>query len=76
MLWVYRRNTEQCRIETHFDATTREYVIVLDKGLPNERWERFPDADTYRTRLRTLDHEMTANGWEDTGPPTPIRWQL
>jgi hypothetical protein len=78
MLWIYRRADEVCPIEASFDHAAQQYVLVIFKGLSNERWERFTDEATFRTRLQLLDHEMSADRWEQTGPPVLLKdgWKL
>jgi len=78
MLWLYKRNDEACPIETSLDPATREFVLVINKGLPNEEWERFPDEVSFRARLDKLEDEMAADHWEHVGPPAFLNdgWKL
>jgi hypothetical protein len=69
MLWLYKRGLQDVRIQASFDSATNEYVLVIKRGLHNEKVERFKARDSYGDRIEALELELTRDRWVPVGPP-------
>ena len=78
MVWLYERGLEDLHVETSFDKATKEYVLVLHRGLRHEMIERFRDAEVFGQRLEALERELTEAQWMPAGPPILLQdgWQV
>ena len=78
MLWLYERGLEDLRIETSFDNATKEYVLILRRGLENESTERFGDSVAFGDRIEALQRELTRDHWTPAGPPLLLKdgWKV
>ena len=76
MLWFFERNHEIAQLETRFDNETAEYVAVIRWPDGHEDIGRSPDAESYRTLLAALEHQLQAAQWRCDGPPVilPDGW--
>jgi|1185.fasta_scaffold1303289_1 hypothetical protein len=68
MIWFWRRQQAEMRLETRYDNTTNEFVVVVatDGGTVTER---FADMKSFRTRLVALEQQLHADEWKNSGPP-------
>jgi hypothetical protein len=67
MLWIFERDEESLRLETHYDNDAREFVLVMHR--PNgQQIERFRDTVTFRERLEALETQLAADHWKQQGP--------
>jgi hypothetical protein len=76
MVWFFERDNEQIEVETRFDNTTREYVVIVRRADQQEEATRFRDADSLRIRLVKLTRELEEEDWLTSGPPVilPDGW--
>ena len=78
MVWFFARGTQSLRVETRYDADTREYVLVLPRENGEEQVERFADVEAFRTRLEALEEQLQADHWTAVSPPMLLKdgWKL
>jgi hypothetical protein len=76
MVWFFERDNEQIEVETRFDNTSREYVVIVRRAEHQDEVTRFRDADSLRTRLVQLTRELEEEDWLTSGPPVilPDGW--
>jgi hypothetical protein len=76
MLWFFERSDEQIEVETRFDNTTLEYVVIVRRPDHQEEASRFKDSESLRVRLSKLTQELEADDWLTSGPPVllPDGW--
>jgi hypothetical protein len=76
MVWFFERDNEQIEVETRFDNTAREYVVIVRRAEQQDQVTRFRDADSLRTRLVKLTRELEQEDWLTAGPPVilPDGW--
>ena len=79
MLWIYTRGPESLRLETRFDNSTGEYVLISyseDGG--QQLTERFKDGASFRSRLIALENRLESEGWDHPEAPVFLRdgWRL
>ncbi|MCM3880106.1 MAG: hypothetical protein ND807_08365 [Vicinamibacterales bacterium] len=67
MLWIFERDEESLRLETHYDSDTREFVLVMHRP-SGQQIERFKDTVTFRERLEVLETQLAADRWTQQGP--------
>ena len=68
MVWFFERENEQIEVETRFDNTAREYVVIVRRAEQQDEVTRFRDADILRTRLVELTRELEEEDWLTAGP--------
>jgi hypothetical protein len=76
MLWFFERSDEQIEVETRFDNTTREYVVIIRRPDQKVESSRYRDPESLRIRLAELTEELESDDWLTSGPPVilPDGW--
>ncbi len=76
MIWFYERDQQSIRLDTRFDNTTSEYVIVVHQPDGRQQTERFSDAEACRQWLVAFENNLDAEHWIRHGPPVflPDGW--
>jgi hypothetical protein len=69
MLWFYRREEELVTVETRFDESTREYVLIMQTDDNKKTEERFKDLATFKDRLLRAEEKLAHERWKQAGPP-------
>lgn len=69
MIWLYERDNESIRLETRYDNDTKEYVVVVHYPDGRQLTERFPNPETCREWLLSLENNLDAEDWVRRGPP-------
>lgn len=69
MVWFFERSDERAEVETRFDNSTLEYVVIVRRPDQQEQITRFPDAGALRARLDELTRELQEDHWLIDGPP-------
>jgi len=69
MVWFYTREQQSLAVETRYDNDTREYVATVTGAAGAVDTSRFPDAESFRTWLLALEHELTRQNWKPDGTP-------
>lgn len=54
MLWIYERADQTLSIETRFDNTSEEYLLIVRSPDGTEQVERFADSVSFKLRLESL----------------------
>jgi hypothetical protein len=67
VVWLFELGDHSLRVETRYDAATAMYVLIIH-GHQGSEIERFEDADSFRTRLESLERQLEQNTWRRTGP--------
>ena len=78
MLWMFERNDESLRLETRYDNTTLEFVLIMRLPDGKQQIERFKDALTFRNRLEALQAQLESEQWTAVGSPVMLRdgWKI
>ena len=66
MLWVFERDEDRLRLETTYDDTTANFVLIIRRSEADAQVERFPDAATFRRRLEVLERQLEGDHWTQT----------
>jgi hypothetical protein len=87
MVWFFERRTQRLELETRYDNETSEYVLEIRGPGVEARTERSADADAFRTRLETVERNLSGqrgrrdgpplivpDGWPDRAPPIRARY--
>ena len=69
MIWFWSRAKEQLQLETRFDNDTREYVLTIRYSDNRQEFERFPDVASFQQRLTSLERQLEADHWVQSGTP-------
>lgn len=69
MIWFWSRATEQLQLETRFDNDTREYLLTIRHADNRQEFERFPDVASFQQRLTSLEKQLEADRWVQSGAP-------
>jgi hypothetical protein len=69
MIWFWSRATEKMQLETRFDNDSKEYVLTIRFADGREEFERFPEMTLFRQRLVTLETQLEADQWVQSGTP-------
>jgi hypothetical protein len=77
MIWLFQRDDRVVRLETSFDNTTEEYVVVIAWVERPLVTERFQDFGQFHARILALEHQLGADHWTQVGPPMfiPDGWR-
>jgi hypothetical protein len=67
MLWIYERADQTLRIETRFDNTSEEYLLIVRSPDGTEQAERFADSVSFKLRLESLEQQLGAEEWQSRG---------
>jgi hypothetical protein len=70
MIWFWSRATEKLQLETRFDNDTKEYVLTIRHSEDRQEFERFPDVTSFQKRLVSLETQLEADHWVQSGAPT------
>jgi hypothetical protein len=73
MIWLFERDDQAVRVETHFDKDTAEYVAIIGWADGKTDTERFTDYTVFQARLVQLESALTTDRWKQVGGPTLIR---
>jgi hypothetical protein len=78
MLWIYRRDKETLQIETRFESTVAEFVLVIRRPDGTQEEERFQEAASFGRRLEILEKQVEAERWTSAGAPVFLRdgWKI
>jgi hypothetical protein len=69
MLWIYRRNDQEFRVEAQVVASDGQYVIRVVRPDGREQFETFSGDGALRLRLAELESQLREQNWIDsTGP--------
>jgi hypothetical protein len=68
MVWLFERDDQAIRVETSYDRTAAEYLLIQEQQDGSQRVERFRDEVTFRTRLEELERQLDSDHWARTGP--------
>ena len=66
VLYSYSNGRAVFDIETFFDRTANEFVLIFRRG-DGHHVERFKDEIAFRTRIESLDQELEADKWQRIG---------
>jgi hypothetical protein len=69
MIWFWSRTKEQLQLETRFDNDTREYLLTIRYADNRQEFERFPDVASFQKRLTSLEKQLEADHWVQSGTP-------
>jgi len=69
MIWFWSRAKEKLQLETRFDNDTREYVLRIRYPDNRQDFERFPDVASFQKRLTSLERQLEADQWVQSGAP-------
>src|SRR5512138_246279 len=69
MIWFWSRAKEKLQLETRFDNHSREYVLTVRYPDDRHEFERFPDEMSFRHRLASLERQLEADHWVQSGRP-------
>ena len=69
MIWFWSRAKEQLQLETRFDNDTREYVLSIRHANNRQEYERFRDVASFQQRLASLERQLEADHWVQSGTP-------
>jgi hypothetical protein len=58
MLWIYERSNQILQVETRFDDSNKEYLLIIRPLDGTEQVERFRDAASFQTRLSNLERQL------------------
>jgi hypothetical protein len=69
MIWFWSRAAEKLQLETRFDNDAKEYVLTIHYPGNLQEFERFPDVTSFQQRLTSLEKQLEADHWVQSGPP-------
>jgi hypothetical protein len=69
MIWFWSRAKEKLQLETRFDNDTREYLLTIRYSDSRQEFERFPDVASFQQRLSSLERQLEADHWVQSGAP-------
>src|SRR5262249_16864421 len=69
MIWFWSRAKEQLQLETRFDNDTRENVLAIRYADNRQEFEPFRDIASFQHRLRSLEKQLEADQWVQSGTP-------
>lgn len=70
MLWIYRRNDQELRVEAQVGAGDGHYVIRVVRPDGRERFEAFPGEGALRLRMTTLESQLFEQKWINSAGPS------
>lgn len=73
MIWIFERDNQAVRVETHFDKDKGEYVATVAWADGRTDTEHYASHDAFQERLLDLEQTLTAERWKQVGGPTLIR---
>jgi len=78
MIWLFQRDHEVTRVETHFDSATKTYILTIAWAKGIESTERFTDTAEFEARVLALERELAESRWVQQGGPRfhPDTWRL
>jgi hypothetical protein len=77
MLWFFRNGDEKLSLETRYDSSTEQYVVVVQWPDGKKQVERFADARLFRERLCVFEDQFESQHFEQVGGPIiqPNGWR-
>jgi hypothetical protein len=69
MIWFWSRESEKLQLETRFDNDTNEYLLTIRYSDNRQEFERFPDVTSFQHRLTSLERQLEADRWVQSGTP-------
>ena len=54
MLLLYRRGTKECRLETSYDESTRQYTLIIHRDPHERQIEKFPRCHCVRSPAQEI----------------------
>ena len=70
MLWIYRRDDQELRIEARLCAIDRQYVVRVLWPDGREQFESFSEGWALHLRLNEFESQLSEEHW--IGPPTSL----
>jgi hypothetical protein len=76
VIWFFDRDDESLKVETQYDQTASEYIVVVRYPDGNSRVERFKDLDTFRMWIEAFDQQLAFDRWSPRSGPIilPYGW--
>lgn len=68
MIWFFKRNDDEVRLETRYDGASAEYLLIQQPRDGRPDIERFKDIVAFRVRLLELDTQFASALWRRRGP--------
>jgi hypothetical protein len=72
MIWIYRRNGQQLRVEAQVVGGDGHYVIRVVRPDGREELETLSGDGALRLRLAALESQLREQNWIDTSGPIPV----
>jgi len=69
MIWIFQRDGQVVRLETHFDIDASEYVLKVSWYGRPETVERFEHGHAFTERLMALDQQLRSGRWSQIDSP-------
>lgn len=69
MLWIYRRNDQELRVEAQVVGGDRHYVIRVVRPDGPEQFETCSGDGALRLRLAELESQLREQNWIDSADP-------
>lgn len=71
MVWIFERQfdhtSEFLRVETKYDNSTKEYMLVVFQTDGTSQTERFRSGPIFQQRLEELEAQLQAERWTQKG---------
>jgi hypothetical protein len=68
MIWMFERDNESLQLETRYDNETSEFLLIQRRRDGDPPIERFSDEQAFSRRLETLERQLEAERWTQSGP--------
>jgi hypothetical protein len=77
MLWFFQNGDGKVSLETRYDSSTEQFVVVVQWPDGTKQVERFDDAKSFRERLCTFEDQFESQNFEQVGGPViqPNGWR-
>ena len=73
MLWFFGKGDEVVRLETRFDRTSNEYVLVIAWANRPPETERFQQFAAFNDRIHALERQLHEAHWTLMAQPTLLK---
>jgi len=71
MVWFWKRDAVEMRLEIRYDRNTDEFMVVLSTGSGGVT-ERYKDIAAFKARLMALERHLEMDGWKNSGAPVLV----
>jgi len=71
MIWFFGRDDQELRVETRYDSSTAEYLLVI-RGPDGDQSERFTDVADFHSRLLQVENRLETERWNRTRDPAIV----